>query len=154
MLKLRNDFVTGIAIILPIVVTITIVNFLVGIINRAFLSPIVKYFDFFLISTHAVVLGKITIFFLTLSIVVLIGAATRIIFLRNFFGFWEKIVLKVPMINKVYRATKQISKAFLGEGKTVFKQVALIEYPRKGLYTIVFITAEESSKQLEFMSKQ
>jgi len=43
-------------------------------------------------------------------------------------------------MGKIYNAVKQISSAFLGQGKTIFKQVVLLEYPRKGLYSLGFTT--------------
>ena len=52
------------------------------------------------------------------------------------------------MVRNIYSGTKQLSKAFLGQGKTVFKGVALVEYPRKGIYSIAFVTKEESKKEL------
>jgi len=149
MIKLRNDFITGIAITLPIVVTVFLINLIFGIINRAFLNPIVQTLEPFLKSQYGVLLAKLILLLLAISLIVIIGAATRIIFIRKFFGFWENILFKVPMINKLYRGTKQISKAFLGEGKAVFKGVALIEYPRRGIYSIAFITAKESKKEIE-----
>ncbi len=149
MIKLRNDFITGIAITLPIAVTILLINLIFGIINRAFLNPIVEILEPFLKSYYGVLLAKLILLLLAISLIVIIGAATRIIFIRKFFGFWENILFKVPMINKLYRGTKQISKAFLGEGKAVFKGVALIEYPRRGIYSIAFVTAKESKKEIE-----
>ena len=48
------------------------------------------------------------------------------------------------MFGKIYHAIRQISSAFLGEGKTIFKQVVLFEYPRKGIYSIGFVTGKAS----------
>ena len=50
------------------------------------------------------------------------------------------MVIKVPFMGKIYAASKQIFSAVIGQGKTIFKQVVLIEYPRKGLYSIGFTT--------------
>ncbi len=73
-------------------------------------------------------------------IISLIGLGARVLALRKAFGFGEKVFSKVPMAGKIYNTTKQISRAFLGHGKSVFKKVVLIEYPRKGLWSIGFMT--------------
>ena len=98
---------------------------------------------------YATLMAKIAIFLLIISGVMLVGAGARILFLRKFFTFWENLFLKVPMINKIYTGIKQIGKAFLGEGRTMFKKVALIEYPRKGIYSVAFVTAKGKKELAE-----
>ena len=88
------------------------------------------------------VLTKLAIFFLLLLFLTLIGFATRIIILRNIFGFGEKILYRVPMISTVYRSIKEISLAFLVQKNTIFQNVVLVEYPRKGLHQLGFVISE------------
>lgn len=142
MKRIRNDFFTGIAIVLPIAITIMILNLVFSGVNKSLLEPIVKIFEQYIKGTYVTALAKAIIFLIILTAVTFIGVAARVIILRKFFTFWENIVLKVPMVNKIYTGTKQLIRAFFGEGKTVFKKVALIEYPRKGIYSVGFVTAE------------
>ena len=59
------------------------------------------------------------------------------------------------MVNKIYGSVKEISNAFLGKKKNLFKRVVLIEYPRKGIYSVAFITAEpEDFEPSEKVSKK
>ena len=74
--------------------------------------------------------------------VVFIGLATRVIFIRKLFSAGEAIFFKIPMLGKIYIAIKQISKAFLGQRKEVFKAAVLVEYPRRGVYSIGFLTSD------------
>lgn len=146
--RIRNDFFTGIAIVLPIAITIMILNLILTSLNQALLEPIVKGFNPFMKGPYAAILAKVIIVLAILIIITLMGIAARIIFLRKFFTFWESILIKVPLVNKIYTGTKQLSRAFLGEGKSVFKRVALLEYPRRGIYSIAFVTAE-GKRELE-----
>ncbi|MBL7068863.1 MAG: DUF502 domain-containing protein [Candidatus Omnitrophica bacterium] len=146
--RIRNDFITGIAIVLPIAVTIMVLNLILTALNSALLEPIVKGFEPYATGPYVSILAKVIIFLVILSAVTLVGVAARIIFIRKFFTFWEGLFLKVPMVNKIYKGTKQMSRAFLGEGKTIFKKVALIEYPRKGIYSIAFVTTAVGKKEL------
>ena len=57
----------------------------------------------------------------------------------------EKVLDKVPFLNAVYRSVKQIVETFGRENRAVFKEVCLVEYPRKGCYALGFITADASS---------
>ena len=54
----------------------------------------------------------------------------------------EQLLFKVPMIGKIYTIIKQLSFAFLGQGKGLFERVVLIEYPRKGIYSVGLVTAK------------
>ena len=79
---------------------------------------------------------------MVLCIIVFIGWAARILLIKRLFSWGEKLFIKVPIMGRIYNAVKQISSAFIGHGKTVFKHVVLVEYPRKGLYSIGFTTGD------------
>ena len=146
--KIWNNFITGVAVLLPTAITILILRFLVIKINLLFLEPMLNFFQPYLVNPYLIPLFKIMVFLIVIAIISLIGVAARIIVLRKAFGFGERLFIKVPMIGKVYNATKQISKAFLGQGRSIFKKVLLVEYPRKGTWSIGFMT-EEMSGEIE-----
>lgn len=142
MTRIRNDFITGIAIVLPLAITVIIIDLIVKALNRSLLEPIINTFEAYIKGPYVAILAKAMIFLLILTGITFLGLATRVIFLRKFFLFWENLLLKVPMVRKIYSGTKQLSMAFLGEGRTMFKKVALIEYPRRGIYSVAFVTAD------------
>jgi len=77
----------------------------------------------------------------TVLVVLLIGAVARNIVGRKLVGFGERLISKIPLARTVYIATKQVIETlFLGTGIKNLKRVALIEYPRKDVYSIGFIT--------------
>ena len=66
---------------------------------------------------------------------------------RNYFGkriiqWVDSALLRVPLLNKIYGATKQVNDAFSSTNKTAFRTVVLVEFPRAGVYSIGFITSE------------
>ncbi len=140
--KIKNNFLTGLVVTLPVFLTIVFLSFLVKIINENILAPMVKFLGWDFYNPYWIYLAKGTGFLIIVLIIILIGLATRLILVRRFFGFWEKILLYVPMIGKVYMTIKEISRAFLGQGKHVFEKVVLVEYPRKGIYSLGFITTK------------
>ena len=77
--------------------------------------------------------------------------------LQFFFGFWEKLLSRVPTIGKIYLTIKQISRSILGQGKHVFEKVVLVEYPRRGIYSLGFVTTqgcEEIQKKTKPIKKK
>ena len=145
--KVRNNFITGVAIIFPVAITIIIIRYLFIKVNSYILTPLVDVMKINpYLTRHSLYIAKGLIFILVILLISLIGWAANIIFLRKLFGFGEKIFVKVPMVGKIYSVTKEIGSAFLGHGKAFFKKVVLIEYPRKGIYSIGFVTEKARSK--------
>jgi uncharacterized membrane protein len=142
-----DNFIAGIIIILPITVTAFIIRFLVVSLNAILLTPLAKGLRTYpLYEDQRMFLAKALIFMAVVLLVAFLGLMTRIIFVRKFFTFFENILLRLPMINKVYGSIKEISSAFLGKRKSGFKKVVLVEYPRKGIYTLGFVTSESNSE--------
>jgi len=71
------------------------------------------------------------------------------LFIKRVLLFGESVLLRVPFMGKIYNVAKQIFSSFFGNGKTIFEKVVLVEYPRKGLYSIGFTTGETKGKVLE-----
>lgn len=77
----------------------------------------------------------------TLFIVLVVGAVARNFLGKKLVDFGEGIITKIPLARTIYIATKQVIETlFLGTGMKKLKRVALFEYPRKGVYSIGFIT--------------
>ncbi|MEE8317916.1 MAG: DUF502 domain-containing protein [Candidatus Omnitrophota bacterium] len=140
--KIRASFLTGVVIVIPLVLTFWVLYFVIDKLNLLLLQPIVNIFENWVPAQNIEILTKLAIFFLLLALMTLIGFATRIILLRNIFGFGERILYRVPMISSVYRTIKEISFAFFVQANTIFQRVVLIEYPRKGLYQLGFVISE------------
>jgi uncharacterized membrane protein len=78
---------------------------------------------------------------------------------RNYFGkrlieWVDAGLLKVPLLNKIYAATKQVNDAFSPQNKTAFRTVVAIEYPKAGVYTIGFITNDQPQEAQEKLGEK
>ncbi len=71
------------------------------------------------------------------------GFLTRYLIGRKLIEYSERIMQAIPLISRVYRAVQQIRDVFIGRQGAVFQSVCLIEYPRKGLITVGFVTSSE-----------
>ena len=130
--ELRNTFFTGLVTIIPIFITFSVISFLLGMLENA--VP--------LIGGRIYGLGIIT----TIIVILIIGALARNIFTKQLLTYFDELLEKLPVVKNVYSSVKQIVNAVtLSSQSTSFKQVALVEYPRKGMQTIGFITRDKSS---------
>ena len=140
--KLRDNFITGIAVILPAVVTIWLLSVISHGVNENILNPLIKYFKPYFTNIYLEYGARTIVFIALILIVTFIGLATRVIFIRKLFSAFESMFFKIPMIGKVYVAIKQMSRVFLGDRKGIFKAPVLVEYPRKGVHSIAFLTSD------------
>ena len=70
---------------------------------------------------------------------------------RNYFGqktieWVDSALLRIPLLNKIYAATKQVNDAFSSTNKTAFRTVVLVEFPHAGVYSIGFITSDQQEE--------
>lgn len=140
--KIKNLSLAGLFILIPIFVTIYIatgmINFIdsIGDILPKKLNPD-TYLPFRIPG-----LGIIY----TLILALITGLLVRNYVGKKALGYWEMIVDKIPLVRVLYSALRQVSEAIFVKGDTQFKKVALIEYPRRGIYSLGFITGRVSHK--------
>jgi len=64
---------------------------------------------------------------------------------RRFYRIWDSLLSRIPLFNKIYMAVKQIGDALFSSDTRVFRAVGLIEYPRPGVWSLVFLTEKPPS---------
>ena len=84
---------------------------------------------------------------LTLLVIFLIGLFVTNVLGRTILTWREKILSRLPIINTIYGTVKQITNAFSGPNVKSFKKVILIEYPRRDLWTMCFVTNESKNNK-------
>ena len=137
--KIAMYFLNGIVLLLPIAVTVALVRLLFVSLDNLVLEPLLNFFTPFSGGLR-VYIAKFVIFLAVMLVVASIGWGARIIFINRIFSLGERLLLGVPVMGRIYNASKQIFSSLFGHGKTIFKQVVLVEYPRKGLYSLGFTT--------------
>ena len=84
-------------------------------------------------------------FLLTLILIVFIGFLTQLYLGRKAIGLVDYIFLQIPGISNIYNGLKQVTETLMGKRKRIFEQVVMIEYPRKGLYSLGFVTSHDQN---------
>ena len=82
-------------------------------------------------------------FLITVAFLLTTGILARNLIGQRVIRASEKILSRVPIINRIYRAVRQIRDVFVNREGAVFQKVCIIEYPRKGLYAVAFVTSQD-----------
>jgi len=139
----RNAFIRGLLAILPVAATF----YLLWLVYRLFIKLVDATFGPLLVGllgSHWWVTGVGII--LTVILVWFIGLVTRGYMGRALHRYFEGLLERVPLVNKTYAMAKQVTAALFRADVPAFKRVVLIEYPRRGVYTLGFITSESPGR--------
>ena len=132
--RLQNYLITGLLVIMPLAVTYVVLRWLFNTLDNM-LQPVL--FPFF---GHIPGLGVLT----GVAIILVAGAVASRAIGRRLIGAFESLMLRVPVARKIYGTAKQLSDRILQAEEDgtrgAFKRVVLVEWPRKGLYAVGFVT--------------
>jgi len=135
--KVKGYFLAGLVVLGPFVMTIFLISWLFNKIDSLLKGVIGRFLARFgLIAFPG--LGFISV----ILIIILTGIIARNYFGKKVLSIGDMIVTRIPLINRIYIAIRQISQAFLSEKREVFKEAVLIPYPRKGSFCIAFFTQD------------
>ena len=159
---MKKYFITGLVILLPLAVTIAIVVFIVNFLTKPFIgivSGFLRDFDilnkgfFFLTHTQLVLYGsKLLILLCLFLFTLLLGMIARWFFFKTILNLSDKVLNKIPLVNKVYKTTQEIIKTIFITDKNSFKQVVMVPFPKSGTYVMGLVSREsphECSKNRE-----
>jgi len=135
--KLRGYFLTGIIVAGPLAVTVYITTWIIGLIDSWF-KPLIPsgLFPEWMVPYNVPGLGLI-IAFVSLT---LLGFLTANLVGRWLIGFGETLLSRMPVVRGLYRGVKQVFETIFSQQGTSFRKVGLIEYPGKGLWSLVFLS--------------
>lgn len=130
----RTSFTRGIVVIVPIVITITVLKVLFEAID-GIISPLLDA----LLGYHIIGLGFITMVLL----IFLVGIMSRNLFGRVIIKAFDRFITSLPLARTIYSAIRDLISAFaIGSKSKTFKNVVFVEYPRRGIYSVGFATNE------------
>ena len=139
MKRLRRYIVAGILVWLPIGVTILLVRILIGLLDQTLVLIPQKYRPEEILGFAIPGLGIV----LTIVLLLITGVLAANIVGRSMVGLWESLLERIPVVRSVYSAAKNFAEIVFSDSGQSFKKVLLIEYPRKGLYSLAFQTSNQ-----------
>ncbi len=160
-MRIKKNFYTGLLMILPVVITYYIFNWLFNlafrIINNTIIIKILKKLVEFTFGEKAdafyiqmsVYIAAFLIIFLSITI---LGYMTKVVFFSKIIKRTMDVLERIPIIKTVYSTSKQIiGIVYSDNGESVYKKVVAVEFPRKGLYAIGFLTADKNTALKEIL---
>lgn len=147
---LRRYLVAGLLVWVPLGITFFVIKFLLELMDRLLLVLPVEW-------RPETVLGfTIPGFGLVLAIGILLvtGMIGANLLGRSVLRVWESLLERIPLVRTVYSSTKQILASLLSTGGQSFRKVLLIEYPRKGIWTVCFQTGPAAKEVQDHLEKE
>jgi len=135
--SLRRLLVAGILVWLPIIATIWVVGFFVTLMDRTLVLLPARYQPQALIGFNLPGLGVVFAF----VVVLLTGLLVTNLIGRQLVGYWEELMQRIPLVRSVYGGVRSFTESVLTSSNS-FRQVVAVEYPRPGIWSIGFVTAE------------
>lgn len=133
----KRYLIAGLLVWLPLGVTIVVIKFLVDLFDKTLLLIPSAYRPENMFGVDIPGLGLV----LSLLLILVTGFFVANLLGSKIVGLWESFLSRIPLVRSIYQAVKQIAEAVLGSGDQTFEKVYLIEYPRKGLWTLAFQTS-------------
>ena len=149
MSTLRKYIIAGLLVWLPFAATVVIVKLVIDLLDRTILLLPPEW-------QPATVLGfSIPGFGIILAITILLltGMLAANLFGRRLVSIWEAILNRIPLVRSIYNSVKQISSTILDSRGKSFRKVVMLEYPRKGIWSIGFLTNENIATELDNVDK-
>ena len=143
---LRGNFLAGLAVVLPVLLTFYVVWTFAGFVDNSILpfipdrfNPLVRY--------EIEVRGVGILVFVVFTTIV--GAIARGFVGRQIVRFGEAVVDRTPVVRWIYNSVKQITDTVISQRSHSFEKACLIEYPRKGIWAVAFISTDTRGEVLD-----
>ena len=129
----RKYFVTGILILLPLIITIYILIFAFNLVDRSLRHLIFNYTGYSIPGA-----GLLTF----LLLIFIAGVFGHNVVGRKLLTWGEAVLRRIPVVKSIYSASKQVMEVFASDRSEAFQKVVLVEFPRRDIYMLGFLTGD------------
>lgn len=141
---MKKYFLTGLVTLLPLAITVWVVHFVVNFLTTPFLGlltagarhlpPEARH----IVHSLSQVIILLAIFFFTL----ILGFLARKFFFTSLIRLGDRLLARIPLFNKLYHTTKEITKALFGSSEKSFQQVVLLTFPNPNCYCLGLVAKQ------------
>ncbi len=142
---MKKYFIAGLVTLLPLAVTVAIITFVVNLLTKPFMgivTPLISHAHFTNSEQLIRNLSQIAILAGLFLFTLFLGVVARWFFFLALLRIGDQILHKIPLVNKVYKTTKEIIRTLFASDKNSFKQVVMITFPHKGCYCLGLVTRQ------------
>lgn len=133
---IKNYFITGLLATIPITVTVYILKVFISMVDSVLTYLPIRFHPDTYLPFHVPGLGLIA----TVVMVFIVGVLTQSLVGRKLIPIGEWVVSKIPVARNIYLAVKQLVEAIFAQNSKGFKRVVLVEFPRKDIWSLGFLT--------------
>ena len=135
MKALRKWLVSGLLVIVPLFITLGVLNWIIGTLDQTlWLLP--EAWQLWLVEHRVRGLGVL----FTLAILLVVGATASNFVGKRLLGWGDAAVRRIPVVRSIYSSVKQVSDTLFSESGNAFRTAVLVQWPREGVWTIAFVT--------------
>ena len=136
MTALRKWFLAGLLVIVPMVITFLVLQWVVGLLDQTLQILPLSWHPDRLLGVHIPGFGVI----LTLAILLLVGATVSNFVGKKLMQWGDAVVARIPVVRSIYSSVKQVSDTLFSESGNAFRKAVLVQWPREGIWTVAFVT--------------
>jgi len=138
LIRLRNYFITGAIVLIPIGITIYLTLFIIKI-SSSFLPKTINPNSYLPYNIPGIEI------LITIILITLIGGLSLSFFGKKFLEIFNSILKRIPILRTIYSAVGQLTETFTDSNDSK-KSVVIIEYPRKGIWVVGFATKDNKGE--------
>lgn len=150
--NLKGYFITGLIILLPLALTLAIVQFLFNFLTAPFAGAVASFFNHYKIMEEGFLffsgaqvqhlVSQVLILFAIVGTLILLGLLTTKVFFHYFLQVGESFVKRIPFIRGIYKTTQDVVKTLFTTKADSFKQVVMVPFPSEDSLSLGLITSE------------
>jgi uncharacterized membrane protein len=141
--KFRTHFLSGLLVIGPLYLTILVITYLVRLTDNSIVNPLFEILPVRFDASFKVVFAKTMIAVFVILFIAVIGVLAEKFLFKRLFMAIDTFIKGIPFLSIIYNSIKEIAQALIGGRRGIFQKVVFVEYPRKGVYTIAFVTNDK-----------
>jgi len=134
----KRYFITGLLIWVPLVITAWVLSMIISAMDQSLLLLPEAVHPIHLLGFDIPGAGTV----LTLLVILITGLLAANFIGQKLVGWWEQLLARIPVVNSLYNAVKQVSDTILSPNGNAFRKALLVQYPRQGSWTIAFLTGK------------
>ena len=147
MSRFRKWLFTGLLVIVPGAITLSVLNWIVALLDQTLLILPGAWHPDKLLGFHIPGFGVL----LTALILLAVGATASNFAGRKLVQWGDALVSRIPVVRSIYSSVKQVSDTVFSESGNAFRTAVLVQWPREGVWTVAFVTGAPSGEVAAYL---